>query len=298
MARMTPPQAKNHRDKEADIGGPLADRGRALFQVRSSARGSESPTLRSAARITGSRAKLLLTAAFIFSLSACSSTKNATRVDDGQLAGLSKDALAQVDQQRNALNQAKLDVESARKAEQEAKSRKDYAETEVEVAKARLEQAKIQQEMKDKRAEKRSGSKDSDSKDREESNVEKQAEAELKAAKAKVEYLDQLAKVASSELTLTERYVDLAEARLEQAKFNAIAAEHPDRISEMDNQSQDFVRQSASAQSDLASARADLAEKRAKALESYESWLSKQRDLEPTARRGVTPPAPTAEPTP
>jgi len=202
---------------------------------------------------------------------ACASMKHESKIDDTRLAGLPPAAVQPVNDAKNAVVQAQQDVDAAKQAKSEADNRAKLVKGEVDVAQAQYDQQKTQLEIEAK--------KNNQKFDAEYAPQLQNAKLNVDTTKAKLEYANKLGDIAVTEVTLADRKVDLAKAKVDQARFQALNSANPEQVQAMKKNEAEFMAEVQKKQADVTKAEADLAKQRMDARDKYNTWVNMDRQL-------------------
>jgi chromosome segregation ATPase len=224
--------------------------------------------------------------------SACATMQGAqqAKVDDQTVNSLPPGARTQVDAQQREVGQAQQRVDQLQAQKKEMDARVTVARREQEVAEARYNLAQAEQKLQQQLTQ---GQQEQERQRQADQDPRiQQARLERDAAKAQVDYLQAMTEVSDGEIAWHEKQVELARARLEQAKFEAVRQNRPDAIKDPQARAPQLERDVAKAQASVADARATLAQARTNAVQKHETWTGFLQQLPDGERRaqGVPPP--------
>lgn len=231
------------------------------------------------------RVMALASAGLAAGLAGCQTSGKQVKFDDSRIAGMDESALTGVNEAKERLNEANQELEAARTAQTDmeksvalAESEKKGLEAELDAAKVHARTAKDQGQI--------------DSVDEFPEVIQKQTLVD--AAKAKIDYLKSLQSTQKAQVKLHEKQVELAQAEVDAAGFDALQRQNPEQTRAMPQNAADFEAKVARAEAEVADARAGVAKNRAKAVTLYQDWLTAERQIGSADRQALAPP-PTPE---
>jgi len=255
----------------------------------------------------------VLAGAVTFAMSCAMS--HAERIDDSRLAGIPETQKQPITVAQGEVNQAQQDQEVAKQGKVDAETQLKLAKSEQDVAQARFDQVKQQRDielkaMHDREAAQFKGTApEQQPQEQASSEVQpaqpqqlvtpadfQQASVALDTAKAKVVYLSKLVDVSKSGSTLADRKLELANAKLDLARFQVLNTVNPAEVEAMKLNEAQFDSEVAKKQAKVADAESKFSQQRVDARQAYDKWSGLDQQLSqlsgPNYRRADVPPPP------
>jgi hypothetical protein len=235
------------------------------------------------------KAKLIVVGAIL--AAACSSQKPVAKLDDSGLSRLNERQMEPVDDARIEAGRAHDAVSRARANEAEARSRVEVAKSERQVAEAQLKRAIAERDM----LKKSYADRGQVARAEEEIAADQQR---LKAMDLKLQYLQAMVGVAEAERKSAEAHEISAQARVEQAKYQAMRDAGAPQASSVNGAELD--KRLAEAQAQEAQMQKEAAQHRSAAIDLYRRWQevdARVRTMAKPATVPSAPPPPQGEPT-
>lgn len=233
--------------------------------------------------------RILMTLGAALIAAACSSQKQAAKVDDSGLARLNEAQMEPVDEARVEEGRSQDALSRARANEADARSRLEVAKSERGVADAQLKRAQAERDL----LKKQYADKDKMA------AVDQEiagAQDRIRATDLKLQYMQQMIGVAEAERRLAESHVHTARAMTERAKYRAMKAGNAPQAESVNAGEVD--QRVAEAEGQEANLRREVAQRRSGAVDLYNRWQQADARARTLARPStLSVPPPTGEPT-
>jgi hypothetical protein len=233
------------------------------------------------------------------------------RIEATQLSGLSPDQLAEVNAQQIAVEEASGELEDARSSKADADEHVHIAQADLNAAQADYQRARTEAEIARRGYDQAVGPNAATNRqllpmhaqrsDAENAALERMGrvdtdvranEARADAESMKVDYIHAMAELSGSRVLHAEQQLGLERARLERARFTALARVRPDEARQLRVSRDAFDAAVTAREAELERATVYEGRMRAEAVGKYRTWVARGESQVPPGRERAMVPAP------